>query len=338
MARYNTVISSASVSTGTTLATPGQGVFTEITASGTTVQLPNPVLYSGSSLVFYNSSAGTSTLSSTTNGGNILGPGLSSATSQNIGSNGSAVVYSDGSNWIQVLAGGGPLAGSTLSLSGQLTSTVSTGTAPFVVASTTNVANLNASSLNGATFASPGSIGSSVAGSGAFTTLSASSTVSGSGFSTYLASPPAIGGSSAAAGSFTTLSASSTVSGSGFSTYLASPPAIGGSSAAAGTFTTLTCSSLTESSSIAYKENVAPISDALTAVLSLVGVTYDRKDGSSRNEAGLIAEQVDQILPNLVTRKSDGTIEGIHYTKLTAYLVEAVKSLKQEINELKGLK
>jgi len=41
------------------------------------------------------------------------------------------------------------------------------------------------------------------------------------------------------AGSFTTLSASSTVSGTGFSTYLASPPAIGGTAAAAGTFTTL---------------------------------------------------------------------------------------------------
>jgi hypothetical protein len=41
-------------------------------------------------------------------------------------------------------------------------------------------------------------------------------------------------------GSFTTLSASSTVSGVGFSNYLASPPAIGGTAAAVGTFTTLT--------------------------------------------------------------------------------------------------
>lgn len=85
-----------------------------------------------------------------------------------------------------------------------------------------------------------GTIGATTASSGAFTTLSASSTVSGTGFSTYLASPPAIGGTTAAAGSFTTLSASSTVSGTGFSNYLASPPAIGGTAAAAGSFTTLT--------------------------------------------------------------------------------------------------
>lgn len=51
-------------------------------------------------------------------------------------------------------------------------------------------------------------IGSTTAAQGSFTTLSASSTVSGTGFSTYLASPPAIGGTAPAAGSFTTLSAS----------------------------------------------------------------------------------------------------------------------------------
>ena len=53
----------------------------------------------------------------------------------------------------------------------QLTSQVTTGTAPFVVASTTNVLNLNASLLNGATFAAPGSIGSTTPNTGAFTTL-----------------------------------------------------------------------------------------------------------------------------------------------------------------------
>lgn len=56
-------------------------------------------------------------------------------------------------------------------------STVSTGTAPFTVASTTNVANLNASSLNGATFAAPGAIGSGTPGSGAFTTITGTSSI-----------------------------------------------------------------------------------------------------------------------------------------------------------------
>ena len=55
----------------------------------------------------------------------------------------------------------------------QLTSTVAIGTAPLVVTSTTNVANLNASSLNGATFAAPGPIGDTTPAAGSFTTLSA---------------------------------------------------------------------------------------------------------------------------------------------------------------------
>jgi len=60
-----------------------------------------------------------------------------------------------------------------------------------------------------------GPVGSTTASTGAFTTLSASSTVSGTGFSTYLASPPAIGGTAAAAVSATTLAASGAVTLSG---------------------------------------------------------------------------------------------------------------------------
>jgi hypothetical protein len=109
---------------------------------------------------------------------------------------------------------------------------------------------------------------------------------------------------------------------------------IGASTASTGAFTTLTCTSLTETSSIAYKENVRPIDDALEAISSLVGVVYDRKDGSKHNEAGLIAEEVEKVLPNIVEYK-DGKAEAIHYTKLTAYLVEAVKTLTQEVKRLK---
>jgi hypothetical protein len=62
-------------------------------------------------------------------------------------------------------------------------------------------------------FAGPhnGTVGATTASTGAFTTLSASSTVSGTGFSTYLASPPAIGGTARAAGSFTTMTADTAV-------------------------------------------------------------------------------------------------------------------------------
>jgi hypothetical protein len=98
----------------------------------------------------------------------------------------------------------------------------------------------------------------------------------------------------------------------------------------------LSAASITETSSIAYKENVNPIMQALDAIVQLTGVTYDRKDGSRTNEAGLIAEEVNKVLPNIVTKNDEGNPEGIQYTKLTAYLIECIKELKSEIDILKG--
>lgn len=70
--------------------------------------------------------------------------------------------------------------GTSLSLTGQFTSTLATGTPPLVIASTTNVPNLNASSLSGATMAAPGAIGGGTPAGGSFTALvSTSLTVSG---------------------------------------------------------------------------------------------------------------------------------------------------------------
>jgi hypothetical protein len=86
---------------------------------------------------------------------------------------------------------------------------------------------------------------------------------------------------------------------------------------------------ITESSSIALKQNIDPITNALNLVSKLVGVTYDRKDGSAKNRAGLIKEEVEKVLPNIV---SD---DGIQYTNLIAYLVESIKELKAEIDVLK---
>ena len=98
---------------------------------------------------------------------------------------------------------------------------------------------------------------------------------------------------------------------------------------------TLTTSSLTETSSIAFKENVNPITNALDTIMQLCGVTYDRID-NHESEAGLIAEDVNLVLPNLVSKNSNGDPHGVKYTKIIAYLIESIKELKQEINQLKG--
>jgi hypothetical protein len=97
----------------------------------------------------------------------------------------------------------------------------------------------------------------------------------------------------------------------------------------------LTVNNLVETSSIAFKENVNPIQNALDSILNLRGVSYDRKDKSEINEAGLIAEEVDKIIPSLVTKDDNGNPYGVKYTKVVAYLVEAVKEQQKQIEDLK---
>jgi hypothetical protein len=101
---------------------------------------------------------------------------------------------------------------------------------------------------------------------------------------------------------------------------------------------TVTAATLTETSSITIKENFRPIENPLDVIMQLVGHIYDRKDGTTKGEAGLVAEEVAQILPNLVGLDSKGNPDSVKYSRLTVYLLESIKVLKDEIDSLKGKK
>jgi len=90
---------------------------------------------------------------------------------------------------------------------------------------------------------------------------------------------------------------------------------------------------ITETSSLALKTDITPIENALDSISALAGVSYTRR-ATGRRESGLIAEEVEQILPEIVS--DTGEYKSISYSRLTAYLTEAVKILKQEVEELKG--
>jgi hypothetical protein len=111
------------------------------------------------------------------------------------GTTGDLVLGTTTSNAIRFVINGGATDAATISTAGLLTAN--------------SFASSSAALTGGSVNSTP--IGATTASTGAFTTLSASSTVSGTGFSTYLASPPAIGGTAAAAGSFTTLGATGLV-------------------------------------------------------------------------------------------------------------------------------
>ena len=90
---------------------------------------------------------------------------------------------------------------------------------------------------------------------------------------------------------------------------------------------------LTESSDQRLKENVNDIENALDKVKNLRGVTYTKKD-SGENKIGLIAQEVEAILPQLVSENDEG-YKSVAYTNLTALLVEAIKEQQAQIEQLK---
>ena len=89
-----------------------------------------------------------------------------------------------------------------------------------------------------------------------------------------------------------------------------------------------------ESSARELKENIKPIMGALGKVLKLEGVSYN-KISNGQKEIGLIADEVLKVIPEVVSSK-DGKAEALHYSRLTAVLIEAVKELTNKVESLEA--
>lgn len=83
-------------------------------------------------------------------------------------------------------------------------------------------------------------------------------------------------------------------------------------------------------SSSRWKENVRPIDDALALVEQLRGVRYDWRE-SGAADVGVIAEEVADVLPELVSVDDGGRASGVHYGKLVSVLIEALKDQQDEL-------
>jgi len=91
---------------------------------------------------------------------------------------------------------------------------------------------------------------------------------------------------------------------------------------------------VTAQSSIALKDNVETITDALAKVMNLRGVEFDYK-ATGRHQIGVVAEEVEQVVPCVIDETNG--IKSVAYQNLVAVLIEAVKDLKKEIDELRGV-
>jgi len=107
------------------------------------------------------------------------------------------------------------------------------------------------------------------------------------------------------------------------------------------------------------KENITLIPNALEKVMALRGVTYNSNTlaesfgyKNKEKQVGVIAGDVEKVLPEAVKpapfdtilfentdiSKSGQNYKTVQYEKLVPLLIEAIKELKNEINELKGIK
>jgi hypothetical protein len=93
----------------------------------------------------------------------------------------------------------------------------------------------------------------------------------------------------------------------------------------------ITCVSLTQTSSRKTKENIKPIEDS-EKILDLQAVSFDFKNKEQgTNKRGFIAEDVKEILPNLVT--NDET-PSLNYIEMIPYLQDVIKKQEARIKAL----
>lgn len=104
----------------------------------------------------------------------------------------------------------------------------------------------------------------------------------------------------------------------------------------------ITANSIAGTSDIRFKTNIRPVQNALFKVKALKGVYFNwnqkdfpEKEFGSQDELGFIAQEVEKIVPEIVSKdKSKEEYRSVKYDKLVALLVEAIKEQQKEIDSL----
>jgi endosialidase-like protein len=90
-----------------------------------------------------------------------------------------------------------------------------------------------------------------------------------------------------------------------------------------------------------WKKNIKPLSESLSIICQLRGVQFQWKNDDYKEmnfpdgmKIGFIAQEVENVLPDLVHTGVDG-YKSVEYANVTPVLVEAIKELKAENDDLK---
>ena len=89
----------------------------------------------------------------------------------------------------------------------------------------------------------------------------------------------------------------------------------------------------------ALKENITPYTGGLSVVETLNPVKYawvDKEKYGDAQQLGLIAQEVDPVVPEAVQKHGEDGVWGIEYIKLIPVLISAIQELSAEVKALKG--
>ena len=90
-------------------------------------------------------------------------------------------------------------------------------------------------------------------------------------------------------------------------------------------------------SSRRWKTNIGLIEGAIDKIQRLRGVSFEWK-ANGKHDIGLIAEEVGEIIPEVVVYEENGTdAKSVDYARLVAVLIEAVKEQQRQLDELRKI-
>jgi len=90
-----------------------------------------------------------------------------------------------------------------------------------------------------------------------------------------------------------------------------------------------------DTSSARYKDNIRDSQYGLADVMKLRSAMFEYKN-NGRTDVGLIAEEVDEIIPELVPKDLNGRPDAVSYDRMVSVLIKAIQELKMEFDAYKA--